>query len=272
MLTRRTTLTLLATLTTSTVIQAEQPLNQIYHVLDYSCYQTKDDTDNVVEYCTPVHTDSVENFNVPMGGYLTPEGRADVAKKYAAQKNKALEKAEEATSQPPKHAEDKDNPEYGTVEYTQKYGESTMPVSVGASGGLGGSTATTSAGGDLRKKNPKHVLEKAEIAVKQAEKQYQVDLRRLESAKRELVQLEAKVEETRRAAEEAIKIAQANPTDINNQKAREAEGVARYHQSRLSSSRMETYEKRVEASAKRLEDAQAKAEEAKAVYESGETQ
>ena len=266
MLIRRTTLTLLAALTTSTVIQAEQPLNQIYHVLDYSCYQAKDGTDNVVEYCTPVHTDSVENFNVPMGGYLTPEGRVDAAKKYAEQKNKALEKAEE----PPKHAENKDNPEYGTVEYSQKYGESTMPVSVAASGGLGGSTATTSAGGDLRKKNPKHVLEKAEIAVKQAEKQYQVDLKRLESAKRELVQLEAKVEETRRAAEEAIKIAQANPTNINNQKAREAEGVARYHQSRLSSSRIETYEKRVEASAKRLEDAQAKAEEVKAVYESGE--
>lgn len=253
----------------SMLVQAEsQPLNQIYHVLDYSCYQAKEDTDNVVEYCTPVHTDSVENFNVPMGGYLTPEGRVDAAQKYAAQKNKALEKAEE----PPKHAENKDNPEYGTVEYSQKYGESTMPVSVAASGGLGGSTATTSAGGDLRKRNPKHMLEKAEIAVKQAEKQYQVDLRRLESAKRDLVQLEARVEETRRVAEEAIKIAQANPTDRNNQKAREAEGVARYHQSRLSSLRMETYEKRVEASAKRLEDAQAKAEEARAVYESGETQ
>lgn len=147
-----------------------------------------------------------------------------------------------------------------------------MPVSVAASGGRSGSTATTSAGGDLKKRNPQHQLEKAAIAVKKAEDQYQVDLRRLESAKKELAQLEVKVEETQRLANEAVNLANSNPTEINKRKAREAESTARYHQSRLKSTRMEAYEKRVENSLKRVEEARANEEKVRARYESEEAQ
>lgn len=84
---------------------------------------------------------------------------------------------------------------------------STIPVPIAVSGGRSGSTATTSVGGDLRNPNPQYVIEKAAITVKQAENQYQVDLRRLESAKKELVQLKAKVEETQRIANETESLA-----------------------------------------------------------------
>lgn len=153
-----------------------------------------------------------------MGGYITPERQAEIARDYAKKKDAALKKSK--SSEMP---------------------SGTMPVSVAASGGRSGSTATTSAGGDLKKRNPQHQLEKAAIAVKKAEDQYQVDLRRLESAKKELAQLEVKVEETQRLANEAVNLANSNPTEINKRKAREAESTARYHQSRLKSTRMETY-------------------------------
>lgn len=70
MLTRRMPLAVLAALTFSTAAHTEQALNKIYHVLNYSCYKTEVNAE-IVEYCTPVHTDSVEKFNVPMGVYYT---------------------------------------------------------------------------------------------------------------------------------------------------------------------------------------------------------
>lgn len=69
MLTRRMPLAVLAALTFSTSAHTEQALNKIYHVLNYSCYKTEVNAE-IVEYCTPVHTDSVEKFNVPMGDIL----------------------------------------------------------------------------------------------------------------------------------------------------------------------------------------------------------
>ena len=233
------------TLSFSVHLHAEQPLNQIYHVLDYSCYQAYDNTGKVVEYCSPLQVNSVEEFAVPMGGMLTEEGRLDAALKYAKNKDKALEKADAPQS-------------------------ATIPVSVGASGGRSGSTATTSAGGDLKNRNPQYLLEKAEIAVKQAQTQYDVDLRRLESERKALSRLQAKVAETQAAAEKAAQIAKANPSDMAQREAREAEATARYHASRLRSNRMETYEKRVANSAQRLANAKANAEEVRARYASGE--
>ena len=234
------------TLSFSVHLYAEQPLNQIYHVLNYSCYQAYDNSGNVVEYCSPLQIDSVEEFAVPMGGMLTEEGRLDAALKYAKNKDKDLEKAK--SPQPVN-----------------------IPVPVAASGGRSGSTATTSAGGDLKNPNPQYLLEKAEIAVKQAQTQYDVDLRRLENERKALSRLQAKVEETQAAAEKAVQIAKANPSDIAQRKAREAEATARYHASRLHSNRMETYEKRVANSAQKLAEAKANAEDVRARYASGET-
>lgn len=248
MLKPRTKLILLTALTFSAAAHTEQALDKIYHVLNYSCYKTKVNAE-IVEYCTPVHTDSIEKFNVPMGGYITPEGQAEIARDYAKKKNEALKKST-----------------------SNKMSSAVIPVPVAVSGGRSGSTATTSAGGDLRKKNPQHIIEKAAIEVKQAEDQYQLDLRRLEAAKKELVQLESKVEETQRIANEAARLANSNPTEINKRKAREAESTARYHQSRLQSTRMATYEKRVENSLKRVEEARANEEKVRVRYESEDTQ
>lgn len=88
----KTTFTVIAALTLSVTTHAEQELNEIYHVLNYSCYKTEESS-GIVEYCTPVHTDSVENFNVPMGGYITSERQVEIARDYAKKKDAALKKS-----------------------------------------------------------------------------------------------------------------------------------------------------------------------------------
>ncbi len=225
-----------------------QALNQVYQVQGYSCYKAKDTAGEVVEYCTPVPAKSLEDFKVPMHGYLTEEGRLESARKYAKNKDNAIQKAK--------------NPELS---------KPIIPVPAGVSGGRSGSTATSSAGGDLQRKNPQYVVEKAEIAAKQTAEQLNVDTRRLEKAKKELVSLQARVKETQAVAEAAAQEAARNPNDITIRQAREAEANARYHASRLQSSRLDVYEKRVAASAQKAEEARIKAEKARALFEAGET-
>ncbi|MDD0824223.1 hypothetical protein PTQ27_07075 [Mannheimia sp. AT1] len=243
-----------------------EPLNQIYHVLNYSCYQTKDESGSIVEYCSPIYTDSIENFQIPMQGYHTEDSKLDLARHYAQNKNKALKKAK----QPLTHAKDKENPEYGTIEYAEKYRAGTVPVSVGVSGNLGGSTATTSAGG-LGNRNPQHIVERENILAKKAEEHHKKEVQRLEKAKRDLIILKKRVEETRAEAEKAAQIAKNSPSDANLKKAKDAESAANYHLSRLKLSKVEYYEEKVKISAKKAEEARARANKAQMLFEAGET-
>ncbi len=116
-----------------------------------------------------------------------------------------------------------------------------IPVHTGFSAGRSGSTATSSAGGDLQRKNPQYVVEKAEIAAKQTAEQLNVDTRRLEKAKKELVSLQARVKETQAAAEAAAQEAACNPNNITIRQTRETGANARYHASRLQSTRLDVY-------------------------------
>lgn len=242
------------------------PLNQIYHVLDYSCYKTKDESGSIVEYCSPIHTDSIDNFQIPMQGYHTEDGKLDLARHYAKKKNEKLKKSKSQL----KHAKDKENPEYGTVEYAEKYRAGTVPVSVGVSGNLGGSTATTSAGG-LGNRNPQHIVERENTLAKKAEEHHIKEVKQLEKAKSDFIKLKKKVEETRAEAEKATQIAKNNPSEANLKKAKDAANTANYHSSRLKLSKVEYYEEKVKISAQKAEEARARANKAKMLFDAGET-
>lgn len=249
----------------STYAKSES-LNQIYHVLNYSCYKTKDGVGAIVEYCSPIHTDSIDNFQIPMQGYHTKDGKLDIARHYAKKKNEKLKK-----SKPPlKHAKDKENPEYGTIEYAKKYRAGTVPVSVGVSGNLGGSTATKSAGG-LGSRNPQHIVERENTLAKKAEEHHIREVKRLEKAKNDFITLKKRVEETRVEAEKATQIAKNNPSEANLRKAKDAVNTANYHSSRLKLSKIEYYEEKVKISAKKAEEARARANKAQMLFDAGET-
>lgn len=48
-----------------------KPLNELYQVSNYTCYQDKNSSDEVVEYCTPLPAKDVKDFNLPFGELMS---------------------------------------------------------------------------------------------------------------------------------------------------------------------------------------------------------
>lgn len=46
-------------------------LDKIYQVSNYTCYQTKDEIEGIIELCSPLPAESISDFNLPYGSLMS---------------------------------------------------------------------------------------------------------------------------------------------------------------------------------------------------------